>query len=60
MTIRTTTKTVTFTQPFHFDSIDGVQPPGAYEVGTDEELIEDVSFLAYRRTPPRSSCARAT
>jgi hypothetical protein len=49
MTIRTTTTTVTFTQPSSFDGIDGVLPPGQYEVDTDEELIENLSFLAYRR-----------
>jgi hypothetical protein len=49
MTTRTTTATVTFTQPFNFDSIDGILPPGRYEVDTDEELIEDLTFLAWRR-----------
>jgi hypothetical protein len=42
-------KTVTFTRPFNLTGIDGVQPAGAYEVFTDEELIDDLSFVAYRR-----------
>lgn len=49
MNPRTSRKTITFTQPFSLRGIDGVQPPGAYTVETDEELIEGLSFLAYRR-----------
>ena len=49
MTIRTTRKTVTFTRPFALAGIDGVQPAGTYDVDTDEETIDDVSFLAWRR-----------
>jgi hypothetical protein len=49
MTTRTARKTVTFTRPFNLTGIDGVQPAGAYEVFTDEELIDDLSFVAYRR-----------
>ena len=30
-------------------AIDGVQPPGTYTVETEEELIEGLSFPAYRR-----------
>jgi len=49
MTIRTIRKTVTFTRPFALAGIDGVQPAGTYDVDTDEETIDDVSFLAWRR-----------
>ncbi|KAB2865976.1 MAG: hypothetical protein F9K43_16555 [Bauldia sp.] len=49
MTIRTTRKTVTFARPFSLAGIDGVNPAGAYEVDTDEEVIDNLSFLAYRR-----------
>jgi hypothetical protein len=49
MTTRTTHKTVTFANSFALDEIDGILPAGAYEVDTDEELIGDVSVLAYRR-----------
>ncbi len=49
MTTRTTRKTVTFARPFSLKGIEGTQPAGAYDVDTDEELIDDLSFLAYRR-----------
>lgn len=49
MTTRTARKTVTFTRPFNLTGIDGVQPAGAYDVYTDDESIDDLSFLAYRR-----------
>jgi hypothetical protein len=49
MTMRTTRRTVTFRQPFSLGGVDKVQPSGTYTVDTDEELIEGVSFLAYRR-----------
>ncbi len=49
MTIRTSKTTVTFAWPFELDELDEVLPAGAYEVETDEELLEGVSFPAYRR-----------
>lgn len=49
MTIRTTNKTVVFHHPFVLSDLDEVQPAGAYQVETDDEQIEDVSFLAFRR-----------
>ena len=49
MTIRTRTKTVTFMRPFVLGGMDEVFPAGDYEVETDEELIEGLPFLAYRR-----------
>ena len=49
MTIRTTRKTITFRRPFSLSAIDEVQPSGTYTVDTDEELIDGLSFLAYRR-----------
>lgn len=49
MNVRTTRSTVTFTKPFHLDGFKEYQPPGKYRVDIDEELIEGVSFLAYRR-----------
>ncbi len=48
-TTRTTKKTVTFTRPFSLGGFDGEQPAGCYSVETDEELLEDVTFCAYRR-----------
>jgi len=49
MSIRTTTRTVTFRHPFFLDTVGRPLPAGAYEVITDEELIESLSFPAYRR-----------
>jgi hypothetical protein len=48
--IRTTRKTVTFTRPFSLSAVDRILPSGTYTVDTDEELIDGLSFLAYRRT----------
>jgi hypothetical protein len=50
VTLRTKRETVTFAHPFTVDGVDGAQPAGAYTVETDEEAIEGLSFLAYRRT----------
>jgi hypothetical protein len=49
MITRTTRKTVTFTRPFSLSALDDAQPSGTYTVDTDEELIDGLSFLAYRR-----------
>jgi hypothetical protein len=49
VTTRTTKTTVTFTRPFSLTGFDGEQPAGSYSVETDEELLEGVSFPAYRR-----------
>jgi hypothetical protein len=49
MTIRTTRKTVTFTRPFALNDFAGFQPAGTYEVETDEELLDNLSFPAWRR-----------
>jgi len=50
VTTRTTIKAVTFKRPFALGEFDEVQPAGVYRVETDEELLEGVSFPAYRRT----------
>lgn len=49
MTTRTTTRTVTFKRPFSLDEIEGPLPAGAYSVETEEETLDGVSFVAYRR-----------
>ena len=49
MALRTRRETVTFAQPFRVPEVEGTQPAGAYTVETDEEAIEGLSFLAYRR-----------
>ena len=50
MTVRTNRKTVTFRRPFSLSGMDEVQPAGSYTVETTEELLEGVSFPAWRRT----------
>jgi hypothetical protein len=49
MTSRTSTKTITFFRPFSLQGLDETQPAGTYTIQTDEEPIEGLSFLAYRR-----------
>jgi hypothetical protein len=49
MTTRTTRKIVTFRRPFLLQGVDRTLPAGQYEVITDEELIEGLSFPVYRR-----------
>jgi hypothetical protein len=48
MTVRTTSRTVTFIHPFNLSGTDEVQPAGIYTVETDEELLQ-ASIPAYRR-----------
>ena len=40
MTVRTTSKTVTFMHPFNLSGMDKMQPAGTYTVETDEELLQ--------------------
>ncbi|MDH3601427.1 MAG: hypothetical protein OEU26_17585 [Candidatus Tectomicrobia bacterium] len=49
MTIRTSRKTVTFRRPFTLKGVNVELPAGAYTVETDEEPLEGISILAYRR-----------
>jgi hypothetical protein len=49
MITRTHRKNVFFSQPFRLKSVDRILPPGDYQVVTDEELIEELSFPVYRR-----------
>jgi len=49
MTIRTSSKTVSFARPFLLKGVDRVLAAGQYKVITDEELIEELSFPVYRR-----------
>lgn len=49
MTTRSRHETITFRHPFRIKGIDRLLPPGAYEVITDEEMIEGLSFPAFRR-----------
>ena len=47
--MRTTRESITFDRPFSLSAVDEMQPAGPYTVAIDEELIEGLSFLAYRR-----------
>ena len=49
MTIRSRRETVTFMHPFRIKGIDRLLPAGAYEVVTDEAMIEGLSFASFRR-----------
>lgn len=49
MTIRTRQYTVTFNRCFFLAGFDEELPAGAYRVETDEELLDTVSFQAWRR-----------
>jgi hypothetical protein len=49
MTTRTTETSVQFQRPFALDGSERIYPAGAYRVVTDEEVIDGLSFLAYRR-----------
>jgi hypothetical protein len=56
---RTIRKRVTFPHPFPVIGLDDLQPAGTYSVEIEEELLEGLSFPAYRRLstniilPPR-------
>ena len=61
---RSRRETVVFKHPFRIASIERMLPAGAYEVVTDEEMIEGLSFPSFRRVatmmmvpaaPPRSA-----
>ena len=49
MTMRTTSRTVTFIHPFNLSGMDEEQPAGTYTVETDEELLQTSSLPAYKR-----------
>lgn len=50
MNSRTTTSTVTFAHPFRIAGYEGELPAGSYEVVVDEDLLQGLSFEAYRRS----------
>lgn len=49
MSIRTTHSVVRFARPFSLAGIDGAQPAGDYEIDHDEELIDGMTWHAWRR-----------
>ena len=50
MNSRSTKSTVTFAHPFRIAGYDDELPAGDYDVLVDEDLMEGLSFEAYRRT----------
>jgi len=49
MTTRSRRETVHFKHSFRIKGVDRLLPPGPYEVITDEEMIEGLSFPCFRR-----------
>jgi hypothetical protein len=49
MLTRTQTTTFVFRRSFMIAGADGLQPAGTYTVETEEELLDGLSFPAYRR-----------
>ena len=49
MTARSHSSSVVFNHPFELKGVDRILPPGDYQIVTDEELIEELSFPVYRR-----------
>jgi hypothetical protein len=48
MSERVARESVTFAKPFFVEGLDRTQGPGTYKVEIVEELIENLSFQAYR------------
>ena len=57
MNMRSTRSTLTFSNPFALPGYPGNLPPGDYEVLVEEELLQGLSFEAYRRTATYLRCA---
>ena len=49
MSTRTTQSFVRFSSPFLLFGFDAPQPAGEYRIEQDDELIEGLSWLAFRR-----------
>ena len=49
MTVRSRREVVTFKHPFQIRGVDRLLPAGSYDVITDEEMIEGLSFASFRR-----------
>ena len=49
MAIRSRREAITFRHPFRLRGVDRLLPAGTYQVITDEESIEGLSFAAFRR-----------
>ncbi len=58
MSSRSLRRTISFSHPFSLRGLVGKQPPGDYLVETDEESIEGISFLAFRRVATNLEISR--
>ena len=47
--MRTTRAVASFSEPFTLRALEGMQPPGDYNVFIEDELIPGLSRAAYRR-----------
>lgn len=50
MKVRTSQRTVAFRRPFLLEGLGEELPAGSYCVETEEELVEGISYAAFRRT----------
>ena len=50
MSVRTVKSSVSFAAPFVLEGVDRLFPGGTYRIESDEEMIQGISFTAYRRT----------
>jgi hypothetical protein len=50
MQTRSTTEIVQFRHPFAIRSNPGAMPAGRYAIHVEEEMLEGISFAAWRRT----------
>jgi hypothetical protein len=49
MALRVTSRIVRFRSAFLLSGVGSPLPPGEYQIDDDEEIIEGLSWLAYRR-----------
>ena len=49
MVTRTSSKQVTFRRPFLLSGLESMQAAGIYTIDTEEELIDALSFSAWKR-----------
>ncbi len=48
--MRSTETTITLRHPFRLAALEAAQPAGTYRLVTEEEEIDGLSFVAFRRT----------
>lgn len=48
--MRSKRTTINFSKPFSLKGLDGIQPPGDYQIVTDEKRVDTTLFEAWQRT----------